>query len=125
MEQSIKINPISAFLSCKCPNCKQGKMFKYPALHIKFSQMNSHCTNCGYNFEPETGFYWGAMYISYALSVGICVVLSVLLALFTEDLNINWYILTIVLAILISAPINFRYSRALMLWFLSKKEIFF
>jgi len=31
--------------------------------------MNGACSHCKQNFEPEPGFYYGAMFISYAISV--------------------------------------------------------
>ena len=40
-------------------------MFQSP---FRFSQplaMNKKCTACGQKFEPEPGFYYGAMFISY------------------------------------------------------------
>jgi uncharacterized protein (DUF983 family) len=42
--------------------------------------MHNKCDVCGQKFEPETGFYYGAMFISYLfiafvsfLIVGICI----------------------------------------------------
>lgn len=32
--------------------------------------MNRNCSECGLKYELETGFYWGSMYVSYALSGG-------------------------------------------------------
>ncbi len=29
--------------------------------------MNRNCANCGQRFEPEPGFYFGAMFISYII----------------------------------------------------------
>lgn len=30
--------------------------------------MHKHCVNCKQDFEPEPGFYYGAMYISYIIA---------------------------------------------------------
>lgn len=32
--------------------------------------MHEDCPSCGQKYEIEPGFYWGAMYIGYALSSG-------------------------------------------------------
>ena len=33
--------------------------------------MNRYCRYCNLDLENEPGFYFGAMYVSYAISVGI------------------------------------------------------
>lgn len=44
--------------------------------------MHKKCTQCGQNFEPEPGFYFGAAYVSYALTVALWVALFVALVVF-------------------------------------------
>lgn len=61
--------------ACKCPRCRRGDMFmdKNP-WHLKNTmRMNKECAVCGQPFEPEVGFYFGAGYVAYALSVALCV----------------------------------------------------
>ncbi len=41
--------------------------------------MNESCEHCGQKFEPEPGFYYGAMFISYILSGWIFVGTALLL----------------------------------------------
>lgn len=56
-------------LSMKCPRCHQAKMFYYPILQFKKTfSMKKKCSCCKLNFEPEPGFYYGAMFISYLLT---------------------------------------------------------
>ena len=38
--------------------------------------MHQDCPHCGFHFEIEPGFFWGAMYISYAFSVAVSVALG-------------------------------------------------
>ena len=33
--------------------------------------MHKQCSSCNLNFEPEPGYYFGAMFISYAISASI------------------------------------------------------
>lgn len=35
--------------------------------------MPDHCPECGLSFMPEPGFYYGAMYVSYALTIALSV----------------------------------------------------
>ena len=63
-----------AMLHCKCPRCYQGDMFKYRLRSLKNPiKPNAECAHCGLHYELEPGFFWGAMYFSYAISVGVSV----------------------------------------------------
>ncbi len=60
----------SAIFGLKCATCRRGKMFKTPTFSFsKPFEMNSRCPKCNANLEPEPGFYYGAMFISYAITV--------------------------------------------------------
>lgn len=51
-----------------CPRCRKGKMFEEPFVLSKPLAMNTHCSHCHLKMEPEPGFYFGAMFISYIIS---------------------------------------------------------
>ena len=55
----------------KCPQCRQGDLFVKPGAFVLDGMANMHdnCPVCGLKFEQEPGFWWGAMYVSYALAV--------------------------------------------------------
>jgi uncharacterized protein (DUF983 family) len=111
-------NTFSAQLQCKCPRCWKGDIFKYSASNIlKFSKTNTSCSNCNASFEPEPGFYYGAMFVSYALTVVLFVVVGVsLYVLFHPSDEV--YLISIGIAALLFTPLSFRYSRVLFLyWF--------
>src|ERR1043165_7128394 len=58
----------------RCPRCREGYIFKYPLTQFtKFSVMNHACDRCEASFEPEPGFYFGALYVSYAFT---CVIFA-------------------------------------------------
>lgn len=40
--------------------------------------MPKHCSHCNLNYEPEPGFYFGAMFISYTISAFILLPISLL-----------------------------------------------
>ncbi|VXB50806.1 conserved hypothetical protein [Flavobacterium sp. 9AF] len=53
----------------RCPNCTKGKVFKNGLFNIGFGfpKMNTNCPNCNFKFEKEPGFFFGAMFVNYAL----------------------------------------------------------
>ncbi|MBL6445090.1 DUF983 domain-containing protein [Fulvivirga sp. 29W222] len=76
--------------------------------------MHSQCDVCGLHYEREPGFFFGAMYISYAFSVAIFVAVGVALS-FLGDFSLEVYLLTIIGVIALFLPFLFRYSRILFL----------
>ncbi len=57
----------------KCPKCHEGSLFETGT--FSFSKpfgMNKNCSVCGQDFEPEPGFYYGAMFISYIFMGWFC-----------------------------------------------------
>ena len=74
--------------------------------------MNKSCSVCGESFERETGFYFGAMYMSYALYVSI-VAISFLVFILWLNLNAT-YVLTGLVAVIVGLqPAFFRLGRLL------------
>ena len=106
---------LSAILFNKCPQCRKESMFTHGTYSSKFLSMNKTCSNCGLQYEREPGFFYGSMYVSYALSVGIFLVTGGVVYWMGDDPDTLVYILTVTLVSLILYPINFRLSRSLFL----------
>ena len=112
----------NGFANSKCPRCRVGKVFKGSTYSLRIQKMNDHCPHCGLKFEREPGYFYAAMFISYALNVAeiitACVAASVLgLTLVEENL---WYFVAILFTTtLVFSPFNYRYSRMILLYFLS------
>lgn len=107
-------NALIAFAAERCPRCRKGPMFKYPKYRLdKLLEMHEHCEVCGLRFERETGFYYGAMYVSYAFTVALVVTEFILLnaVLGIKDASI-WYGV-ILSSMVLMLPLFFRYSRVL------------
>jgi uncharacterized protein (DUF983 family) len=107
----------------KCPRCSIGEVFKYPLLNRHFASMHNECPECKATFQPEPGFYFGAMFISYAITVVIMVACSLALWLFFEA-STNVYIVTFIVVTVLFSPVSYRYSRLIWLyWFGGHKRI--
>lgn len=81
----------------------------------KFDKMYKQCSQCGLDFEVEPGFYTGAMYVSYAFSVAIFVIVGFFIYLFLNDPEIYVYVLSILFTLVVLFPVLFRYSRVIYL----------
>ena len=105
-----------ALLELRCPRCHAGALFTYSALSFRFMDMPAECPACRQTYEPEPGFYYGAMYISSGFSVGILLSIGFILNYFANDPPLWVYIVTVAAAVLAATPLLFRYSRAVMLY---------
>ncbi|WP_230471126.1 DUF983 domain-containing protein [Hymenobacter jejuensis] len=92
-------------------------MFRYSVWNLaKFDDMYETCSVCGQHYEPEVGFYWGAMYVSYGFSVGIVVLTGIGLYFLAGDPPVWVYVTTVAAVVLLLTPMMFRYARAVMLY---------
>jgi hypothetical protein len=73
--------------------------------------MYEKCAHCGHKYEIENGFWYGAMYVSYGLTVAFSVATFVLTYLIYPDADTWLYFGLIVFVLLALVPITFRYSR--------------
>ncbi len=77
--------------------------------------MHHQCPHCGVRLEPEPGFYQGAMYVGYGISVAFIVAIG--LVLYVAGNPSEWvYIGVVMMFMLLVAPLNFRYSRIIYLY---------
>ena len=99
---------LEAILRQRCPVCLQGPMFR--------SRVDIHerCPVCGHRFMRESGYFQGAMYVSYALALGTMAALLIG--------SRHWlgphlgttaaYVVAVVLQLLLVLPL-YRYSRVI------------
>ena len=59
---------LKAMWNYKCPRCRRGDIFTKPFNISKPLDMPENCSYCNQKIEPEPGFYYGAMFISYIVS---------------------------------------------------------
>ena len=107
----------AALLHGKCPRCREGNIFTYPVSRIsRFNKMNGTCPNCGVRLEPEPGFYQGAMYVGYAFTVAMLVIVGIILYVLGDPSE--WVYIGVIIGIMVLlAPLNYRYSRIVYLYF--------
>ena len=117
---------LSSALGCRCPRCREGKLFQYK-ISINFKKnmlMNKECPVCGQPTEIEVGFYYGTSYVSYALSVAICVasllVWWLTIGLSTSDNRFFFWLGFNAVLLLLLQPWLMRLSRSLWIsWLVS------
>jgi hypothetical protein len=74
--------------------------------------MHTNCPVCNQNYTPETGFYFGAAYVSYALTVAIGV--AILVASFVFGVReFKTFMWLIGIGLVLMSPLTLRFSRTL------------
>jgi len=108
-----------ALLDLRCPRCHEGKLFSTSAFNVtRFAQMPAQCPICAQSFEPEPGFYFGSMYITFAFNVATLLLTGALLYNFFGNPDTWVYVVVVTAVTLLLTPAILRYSRAMMLyWF--------
>ncbi len=109
-------------LAARCPRCREGELFTSGTYTTKFADMHTECPCCGQQYEPEPGFYYGAMYVSFAFNVAIFLVSLFILSQFVEEVTMAMMI-GVVLAVVVGLlPVIFRLSRILWIYMFVRYE---
>jgi uncharacterized protein (DUF983 family) len=111
-----------AMLHAKCPKCRRGNMFKGNMYSFGGNTMHETCPRCGLHFEIEPGYFYAAMYVSYAFNVAEAVTIAMATYTLTGNMESPWLYLVLILGgCFLLAPFNYRYSRVILLYWLSPK----
>ena len=115
---------LSSVIGCRCPRCREGKLFKNKvSISLKKNMtMPVLCPVCGQPTEKEPGFYYGTGYVSYALGVAISVATFiawfVLIGMSVRDNRFFYWLITNAVILVVSQPWLMRLSRSIwMSWF--------
>ncbi len=95
----------------KCPQCQEGKFFEHGVtLKLKNNlKVYKNCESCGFKYMIEPSFFYGAMYVSYAITVGLAVGIFVISYLLGLGLISSFIAIVVILVLLI--PLTMRVSR--------------
>lgn len=101
----------------RCPRCREGKMFPEHTLYTtRFMKMNDQCSCCGQSFTPEPAFYFGAMFVSYALNAAYFIAAWVILLMVMNNIPDTLMIGVVVTLVIGLLPVTFRLSRVLWIY---------
>jgi uncharacterized protein (DUF983 family) len=107
------VSNVIAILRGHCPRCRRGQLFQPGIKGLLF--MNDECSVCGLRFLRESGYYLGAIYVSYGL--GVLTVLPVALYLAVSlDWSLPAVFAVMIVQTLVSMLLFVRMSRAVWLY---------
>jgi len=113
------VNIFYSTFSNKCPRCHQGDVFKEknPYKLNKMFSLHETCSHCQLKYEREPSFFYGAMYVSYALTSGWFIIWYLIYLFYLSQFDTLYFALLVSLSILVLSPITLRLSRLIWLNF--------
>ena len=100
-----------------CPRCRNGKLFENGSLikPVSLFKMHSHCEHCHQSFEPEPGFYFGAMFVSYAINTALFIAAWVALTFLYPEYTLSMLLGLLTAVVILGLPFTYRLSRSIWL----------
>ena len=108
----LKGTKLYSILTGTCPVCQEESMYKEknPFKLGKVYEMHDRCSHCGTKYKIEPSFFYGAMYVSYAVGVAFAVAAFIIAHYFLGGGLLNSFF-AIVGTLIIFMPIIMRLSR--------------
>ena len=120
-----KTSKLYAIIKGKCPQCRRGDIFTGNTYGFNIQRTNYKCEHCNQRFEIEPGYFYAAMYVSYAMNMIEMISMGFATYYLSGgrlDFDSLWlYVGAIFLTSLLLSPFNYRYSRIILLHLLSPK----
>jgi uncharacterized protein (DUF983 family) len=107
-----KGSTLNSILTGSCPKCHEESMYvvKNPYKLGSLYKMNETCSHCHTQYMIEPSFFYGAMYVSYGLTVAIGVAIFVTLNVIL-GLEVLPTFIGIVIGIIVLMPVTARLAR--------------
>ena len=107
-----KGNKIYSILTGTCPKCHEESMYKdkNPYNLGNIFKMQERCSQCGTKYKIEPSFFYGAMYVSYAVGIAFAVAAFVIAFLILEA-SLKLTFVAIVVTLVLFLPFIIRVSR--------------
>jgi uncharacterized protein (DUF983 family) len=99
-------------LKGKCPRCHEGEFFKYSVTinPKKITKLHDNCPKCDLKYMMEPSFFFGAMYVNYAIAVALFVGVFVIAKMLFGLTILQSFIAIVVVSFLLT-PFSLRLSR--------------
>ena len=110
-----KGNKLYSIIYNCCPRCQSNKFWPksnpYKNILVKNGGDLGSCKNCKLKYEIEPGFWFGAMYVSYGLTVFVAIITWLSINFFNEKMDVFTQIYIISFLIIILFPVVYFLSR--------------
>ncbi|MGV7107027.1 DUF983 domain-containing protein [Flavobacterium sp. U410] len=107
-----KGSKLYSILTGTCPKCHEESMYEDSnPYHIsKVYKMHETCSHCHTKYQMEPSFFYGAMYVSYALGIAFSVAAFIISYVFIGT-NLKTAFVAIIATLIVFMPVSMRLSR--------------
>ena len=107
-----KGSKLYSILTGSCPKCHEESMYlnKNPYNLMEIYKMHEKCNHCNTRYKIEPSFFYGAMYVSYAVGIAFAVAAFVISYIFLSS-TLKTAFIAIVVTLVVLMPINMRLAR--------------
>ena len=97
----------------KCPHCHEGEFFvdRNPYHLAKAGDLLDHCPVCERKYSPEPGFYYGGMYVTYAMGVALFATIYTAMLVLVPDAPLWVNAVAVLAAIIVLSPLLYALSK--------------
>ena len=111
-----KGSKLYSILNNKCPLCQEGDFFYSHAYDIKqLGKKHLNCPKCDLKYEREPGFFYGSMYISYAIGVAIFITWWVIKVVLFPEMEAGVMVFIMAFLQIVLAPLSMYISKLIWL----------
>lgn len=112
---SIKGTKLYSVLHLKCPFCHEGDFFVGHPYDLRYAgDVLEECPVCHRKYEKEPGFYYGAMFVNYAIGIAFSLVCFGITWWIAPQLSIWGFMAVVVGLIILAAP--YLYALSKIMW---------
>jgi len=107
-----KGSTLYSILTGSCPKCHQESMYmdQNPYHITNVYKMHENCSHCGLHYQIEPSFFYGAMYVSYGLTVAIGIA-AFIISKVIIGLSLLQSFIAIILSLFALMPVTARLAR--------------
>lgn len=108
----LKGTKIYSIFTGACPKCHQESMYetKNPYVLSDVLKIKDNCSKCGTRYRIEPSFFYGSMYVSYAVGISFATAAFFISYLFLGS-SLTTAFVAIVATLIVCGPIIMRLSR--------------
>lgn len=107
-----KGDKLYSIFNFKCPKCHEGDFFiDKKAIKLKsVTKIHDNCPSCNLKYMMEPSFFYGAMYVGYAITVAMSIAIFILTTVIFKQSLLTSFI-GVVGVLILSAPYTLKLSR--------------
>ncbi|MCX2679990.1 DUF983 domain-containing protein [Galbibacter sp. EGI 63066] len=118
-----KGSKLYSILTGSCPKCHEESMYVSKNMYdpSETIHMHEHCSHCHTKYKIEPSFFYGAMYVSYAVGTAFAIAAFIISYLIIGS-TLSTAFITIIGALVVFMPVIMRLSRNIWINFFFKYD---